>query len=128
MAPSFDFANRWMKETQKGTPVVVTMENPTFSVVEINGADAAFMPVEKTRGKNAKQVTWFLFLKAYHAIGCVTWFATVLWSFMGAIGKRLIHREGLALESEKLEKGKILFRVIKVFVVSSLVVMVFEVV
>ncbi|KAG5098329.1 hypothetical protein JHK82_048183 [Glycine max] len=128
MAPSFDFANRWMKETQKGTPVVVTMENPTFSVVEINGADAAFMPVEKTRGKNAKQVTWFLFLKAYHAIGCVTWFATVLWSFMGAIGKRLIHREGLALESEKLEKGKILFRVIKVFVVSSLAVMVFEVV
>ncbi|KAK7384857.1 hypothetical protein VNO78_30560 [Psophocarpus tetragonolobus] len=127
MAPSFDFSNRWVKETQKGTPVVVTMENPTFSVVEINGADAAFRPVEKTRGKNAKQVTWFLFLKAYHAIGFVTWFATVMWSLLGAIRKRLILREGVALESEKLEKGKVLFRVIKMFLVSSLVVLVFEV-
>ena len=128
MAPSFDFSNRWMKETQKSTPVVVTMENPTFSVVEINGVDAAFRPVEKTRSKNAKQVTWFLFLKAYHAIGCVTWFATVLWSLMGAIRKRLIDREGVTLESEKMEKGKVLFTVIKVFLVSSLVVLVFEVV
>ena len=124
MAPSFDFSNRWMKETQKGTPVVVTMENPTFSVVEINGVDAAFRPVEKTRSKNAKQVTWFLFLKAYHAIGCVTWFATVLWSLMGAKRKRLIDREGVTLESEKMEKGKVLFTVIKVFLVSSLVVLV----
>ncbi|KAG5040213.1 hypothetical protein JHK82_012331 [Glycine max] len=120
--------NRWMKETQKSTPVVVTMENPTFSVVEINGVDAAFRPVEKTRSKNAKQVTWFLFLKAYHAIGCVTWFATVLWSLMGAKRKRLIDREGVTLESEKMEKGKVLFTVIKVFLVSSLVVLVFEVV
>ncbi|CAJ1972215.1 unnamed protein product [Sphenostylis stenocarpa] len=127
MAPSFDFSNRWVKDTQKGTPVVVTMENPTFSVVEINGADAAFRPVEKTRGKNAKQVTWFLFLKAYHAIGCVSWLATVMWSLLGAIRKRLIHRERVVLESEKLEKG-MLFRVIKVFLVSSLVVLVVEVV
>ncbi|RDX78928.1 putative xyloglucan glycosyltransferase 5, partial [Mucuna pruriens] len=124
MAPSFDFSNRWMmKGAQKGTPVVVTMGNPTFSVVEINGADAAFRPVEKTRGKNAKQVTWFLFLKACHAIGCVTWFATVMWSLLGATRKRLIHRE-----SEKLEKGKVLLRLIKVFLVSSLVVLVVEMV
>ncbi|KAJ1425723.1 Nucleotide-diphospho-sugar transferase [Sesbania bispinosa] len=128
MAPSFDFSKRWMKGTQKGTPVVVTMENPTFSVVEINGVDAAFKPVEKSRVKNAKQVTWFLLLKAHHAIGCVTWFATVLWSLLGAIKKRLIYRQGVAMESERLEKGKVLFRVIKVFLVTSLVVLVFEVV
>ncbi|XP_061362547.1 probable xyloglucan glycosyltransferase 5 [Gastrolobium bilobum] len=129
MAPSFDFSNRWMKDTQKGTSVVVTMENPTFSVMEINGADAAFRPVEKNRGKNAKQVTWFLLLKAHRAIGCVTWLATVLWSLLGTIKKRLIHRKGVAMEeSEKLEKGKVLFRVIKVFLVTSLVVLMFEVV
>ncbi|KAK7320750.1 hypothetical protein VNO77_30515 [Canavalia gladiata] len=130
MAPSFDFSNRWMKDnTQKGTSVVVTMENsPTFSVVEINGADAAFRPVEKTRVKNAKQVTWFLLLKVHHAIGCVTWLATVLWSLLSVIKKRLIHREGVALESDKLERGKVLFRVIKVFLVSSLVILVIEVI
>ncbi|KAF2302831.1 hypothetical protein GH714_008591 [Hevea brasiliensis] len=36
------------------------MENPSYSVVEINGPDAAFQPIEKSRGKNAKQVTWVL--------------------------------------------------------------------
>ncbi|KAL2318257.1 hypothetical protein Fmac_032133 [Flemingia macrophylla] len=125
MVPSFDFSNRWMKDTHKGTPV----ENPIFSVVEINGADAAaFRPAEKTRGRNVKQVTWFLFLKVYHAIGCVTWFSTVMWSVLRAMRKRLVQREGVALESDKLEKGKVLFSVIKVFLVSSLVVLVFEVV
>ncbi|ESW09124.1 hypothetical protein PHAVU_009G102200 [Phaseolus vulgaris] len=130
MAPRLDFSNWWTKDTQKGTPVVVKMENPTFSVVEINGADAAFRPVEKSRGKNAKQVTWVLLLRAHRAVGCVTWFATVLWALLGAIKKRLIHGQGVAMESEsdKLEKGKMLFRVIRVFLVTSLAVLAFEVV
>ena len=130
MAPRLDFSNWWSKDTQKGTPVVVKMENPTFSVVEINGADAAFRPVEKNRGKNAKQVTWVLLLKAHRAVGCVTWLATVLWTLLGAIKKRLVHGQGVAVESEsdRLEKGKLLFRVIRVFLVTSLAVLAFEVV
>ncbi|KAK7283030.1 hypothetical protein RIF29_12234 [Crotalaria pallida] len=130
MAPSLDFT----KDTLKGTPVVVKMENPTFSVVEINGADAAFRPVEKSRGKNAKQVTWVLLLKAHRAVGCVTWLATVLWTLLGAIKKRVIHKNGEVgvvesdeSESDKLEKGRLLFRVIRVFLVTSLVVLAFEV-
>jgi hypothetical protein len=39
MAPRLDFSSWWVKDTPKGTPVVVKMENPSFSVVEINGAD-----------------------------------------------------------------------------------------
>ncbi|GAU28154.1 hypothetical protein TSUD_313130 [Trifolium subterraneum] len=91
MPPRLDFSSWWVKDTQKGTPVVVKMENPSFSVVEINGADAAFRPVEKNRGKNAKQVTWVLLLKAHRAVGCVAWLATVLWDLLGAIKKRLFH-------------------------------------
>ncbi|KAI4316199.1 hypothetical protein L6164_024202 [Bauhinia variegata] len=128
MAPRLDFSNWWTKEPQKGTPVVVTMENSTFSVVEINGADAAFRPVEKSRGKNAKQVTWVLLLKAHRAVGFVAWLATVLWTLLGAIKKRLIYRQGVAMESEKLEKGKLLYRVIRVFLVASLAILAFEVV
>ncbi|KAI4337436.1 hypothetical protein L6164_015854 [Bauhinia variegata] len=109
MAPRLDFSNWWIKDTQKRTPVVVTMENSTFSVVEISVADAGFRPVEKNRGKNAKQVTWVLLLKAHRAVGSVTWLATVLWTLLGAIKKRLIYRQGVAMESEKLEKGKWLF-------------------
>ncbi|WJX35715.1 putative xyloglucan glycosyltransferase 5 [Trifolium repens] len=123
MAPRLDFSSWWVKDTQKGTPVVVKMENPSFSVVEINGADAAFRPVEKNRGKNARQVTWVLLLKAHRAVGCVAWLATVLWDLLGAIKKRLIHRQGVAAE-----KGKLLFRIISLFLVISLAVLAFEVV
>ncbi|XP_050264492.1 probable xyloglucan glycosyltransferase 5 [Quercus robur] len=128
MAPRLDFSNWWAKDTRKGNPVVVTMENPNFSVVEIDGPDSAFRPVEKSRGKNAKQVTWVLLLKANRAVGCVAWLATVLWALLGAIKKRLIHRQGVTLASEKMGKGKLLFRVIRVFLVTALAILAFEVV
>ncbi|XP_015937326.1 probable xyloglucan glycosyltransferase 5 [Arachis duranensis] len=134
MAPRLDFPNWWSKDTHdKGTtttPVVVKIENPTFSVVEINGADAAFRPVEKSRGKNAKQVTWVLLLKAHRAVGCIAWLASVMWTLLGAIKKRIVHGQGVAMEgeSDKLERGKLLFRVIRVFLVVSLAVLAFEIV
>ncbi|KAL1346725.1 hypothetical protein HN51_020299 [Arachis hypogaea] len=134
MAPRLDFPNWWSKDTHdKGTtttPVVVKIENPTFSVVKINGADAAFRPVEKSRGKNAKQVTWVLLLKAHRAVGCIAWLASVMWTLLGAIKKRIVHGQGVAMEgeSDKLERGKLLFRVIRVFLVVSLAVLAFEIV
>ncbi|WZZ47220.1 hypothetical protein YC2023_043479 [Brassica napus] len=54
MAPRLDFSDWWPKDTRKGTPVVVKMENPNYSVVEIEGPDTAFRPVEKNRGKNTR--------------------------------------------------------------------------
>ncbi|KAI5349792.1 hypothetical protein L3X38_002681 [Prunus dulcis] len=64
----------WAKgNTSKGNPVVVTMKNPNYSVLEINGPDEVFGPVDKDRGKNAKQFTWVLLLKAHKAVGCVAW-------------------------------------------------------
>ncbi|KAF5456570.1 hypothetical protein F2P56_026038 [Juglans regia] len=128
MAPRLDFSNWWAKDTRKGTPVVVTMENPNFSVVEIDGPDAAFRPLEKSRGKNAKQVTWVLLLKANRAVGCVAWLATALWALLGAIKKRLIHRQGVTMASEKLGKGKLLFRIIRAFLVTALAILAFEMV
>lgn len=104
MAPRLDFSNWWAKDTRKGNPVVVTMENPNFSVVEIDGPDAAFRPVEKSRGKNAKQVTWVLLLRANRAVGCVAWLATAFWALLGEIKKRLVHRQGVTMASEKLGK------------------------
>ena len=92
MAPRLEFSNWWAKDTCRGNPVVVTIENSNFSIVEIDVPDSAFRPVEKSRGKNAKQVTWVLLLKANHVVSCVAWLATVLWALLGAIKKRLIHR------------------------------------
>ncbi|CAA2980074.1 probable xyloglucan glycosyltransferase 5 [Olea europaea subsp. europaea] len=124
MAPFFGWGT---KDSPKGTPVVVKMENPNFSIVEIDGPDAAFKAVEKSRGKNAKQVRWVLLLKANRAVGCVSWLASILWAVLGTIKKRLIFRQGVVLASEKLGKGKLLFKIIKVFLVISLLILAFEV-
>ncbi|KAL2544555.1 putative xyloglucan glycosyltransferase 5 [Forsythia ovata] len=124
MAPFFDWR---AKDSPKGTPVVVKMENPNFSIVEIDGPDAAFKPVEKSRGKNAKQVRWVLLLKANRAVGFVAWLASILWAVLGTIKKRLIFRQGVDVASEKLGKGKLLFKIIKAFLVISLLILAFEV-
>ncbi|KAH0901096.1 hypothetical protein HID58_040599 [Brassica napus] len=126
MAPRLDFSDWWAKDARKGTPVVVKMENPNYSVVEIQGPDSAFRPVEKSRGKNAKQVTWVLLLKAHRAVGCLTWFATVFWSLLGAIKKRLSFTHPLG--SERLGRDRWLFTAIKLFLALSLLILAFEIV
>lgn len=134
MAPSIDFSKWWAKDTssssssRKGNPVVVTMENPNYSVLEIDGPDTAFHPVDKDRGKNAKQFTWVLLLKAHRAFGCVAWLGNALWSLLGAVKKRLFLGQGVSMESEKSFKGKLLFRVILTFLVMALAFLSFEVV
>ncbi|KAK8499381.1 hypothetical protein V6N11_061584 [Hibiscus sabdariffa] len=127
MAPGLDFSDWWAKDARKGTPVVVKMENPNYSVVEIDDPDAAFRPLEKSRGKNAKQVTWVLLLKAHRAVGGIAWIATLFWALLGAVKKRLIFRQDVAMASEKFGKGKLLFKVIKAFLVTSLMILAFEI-
>ncbi|XWS25477.1 hypothetical protein CRYUN_Cryun27aG0071400 [Craigia yunnanensis] len=94
MAPSFDW---WAKGSHKGTPVVVKMENPNWSMVELEGpSEDNFLigntptgPREKARGKNAKQLTWVLLLKAHRAAGCLTSIASTLVSLGSAIRRRV---------------------------------------
>ncbi|KAK8553633.1 hypothetical protein V6N13_062430 [Hibiscus sabdariffa] len=104
------------------------MEKPNYSVVEIEDPDAAFMPMEKTREKNAKQVTWVLLLKAHRAVGCVAWIATLFWRLLGTINKRLVFRQDVSMATEKLGKGKLLLAVIKGFLATSLTILAFEIV
>lgn len=126
MAPRLNLFEWWAKDTAKGTPVIVKMENPNFSIVEIDGPDAAFKPVEKGRLKNAKQVRWVLLLKANRAVGCVARLGAVLWGLLLAIKKRLVQRDGVAVASEKLGKGKLMLRIIKLLLMVSLATLAFE--
>ncbi|WOK92664.1 hypothetical protein Cni_G01355 [Canna indica] len=132
MAPSLDLPDWWAKEIRNGTPVVVTMQNPNYSVLELDGPEAtaaAFRSLDKGgRGKNAKQVTWVLLLKAHRAVGCVAWFAAGLWTLLGAIKKRLILWRGCSVESDKPEKGRLLFKFLKAFLVLSIAMLALEVV
>lgn len=61
----------WGKEGQKGASVVVKMENPNYSMVELESPNFT-----KRRGKNAKQFWWVLRLKANKAAGCLSSFAS----------------------------------------------------
>lgn len=111
------FFKWWGGEEARGTPVIVKMESPTFSVVEIDGADAAFKPVEKTRLKNSQQVRWVLLLRAHRAAGCVARLAA-------ALRRRL---SGADVASEKLGKGKLMLRVLKFFLLASLLALAAEI-
>ena len=92
-------ANWWRKESHKGTPVVVKMENPNWSMVELQGPSdddfiiAAESPPgrirEKGRGKNAKQLTWVLLLKAHKAAGCLTSIGSALVNIGAAVKRRV---------------------------------------
>lgn len=107
----------------KGTPVVVTMENPNYSFVELEGPGGA-----KGRGKNAKQFTWILLLRAHRAAGCVAWLAAGVWALLGAIKKRLSLQREVSHDSDTAGRGMQLFRFLKLFLVFSLVALGFELV
>ena len=82
MASSFQW---WAKESHRGTAVVVKMENPNWSMVELEGpmeddflitTDSPGSGHTRDKGhqgrKNAKQLTWVLMLKAHRATSCLT--------------------------------------------------------
>ncbi|RLN35967.1 putative xyloglucan glycosyltransferase 10 [Panicum miliaceum] len=81
-----------------GTPVVVKMENPNWSISEIDGdgddEGAGFLAGaggrrRRRRGKNAKQITWVLLLKAHRAAGCLAWLASAAVALGGAARRRV---------------------------------------
>ncbi|KAI3888093.1 hypothetical protein MKW92_012467 [Papaver armeniacum] len=90
--PTFQW---WEKESHRGTPVIVKMENPNYSMVEIEGPseeDVFLTPNNrnaKGRGKNAKQLTWVLLLKAHKAVGCLTSIGSTTFNIFSAIKRRL---------------------------------------
>ncbi|KAK7855334.1 putative xyloglucan glycosyltransferase 5 [Quercus suber] len=85
------------------------MENHNYSVLDMNGSEAAFQQVDKDRGKNAKQFTWVLLLKAHRAVGSIAWLGNGLWTLLGVIKNRLIFGQGVTMENEKSNKGRFLF-------------------
>ncbi|KAJ6997488.1 hypothetical protein D5086_010826 [Populus alba] len=109
MAPLFDW---WAKDSHRGTPVVVKMENPNWSMVELEGpSEEDFLTTDspsrlgrdKSRNKNAKQLTWVLLLKAHKAAGCLTSIATAMVTLGSAI-KRRIHSGRTDIETTDIDR------------------------
>lgn len=87
------------REKHRGTPVVVKMENPNWSISEIDPEyedDEDFLrgiPENKAkmrgRSKNARQLTWVLLLKAHRAAGCLSSMGAAAVSLAGAVRRRV---------------------------------------
>ncbi|CAD5179854.1 unnamed protein product [Musa acuminata subsp. malaccensis] len=102
MAPSFHW---WGKDDYRGTSVIVKMENPNWSISEMSspdgdgneygvdgggGQELAGVGARKGgRGKNAKQFTWVLLLKAHRAAGCLTSLASAAVGLASAVRRRV---------------------------------------
>ncbi|XP_019152577.1 PREDICTED: probable xyloglucan glycosyltransferase 12 [Ipomoea nil] len=146
MAPSFGW---WAKESHRGTPVVVKMENPNnWSMVELEGASEEdflipngaggdhdiSMPTnyrrEKVRNKNAKQLTWVLLLKAHKAAGCLTSIGSALLSLGSAVRRRVASGRTDSTDTNASENRAVntrFFTCIKVFLWLSVLMLGFEV-
>ncbi|XP_008220409.1 PREDICTED: probable xyloglucan glycosyltransferase 12 [Prunus mume] len=139
MAPSFSWWSN--KDTHRGTPVVVKMENPNWSMVELEGpSEEDFLISEsqgRVRGKNAKQFTWVLLLKAHRAAGCLTSLGSAMLGLASAIRRRVASgRTDTDTDVEPIGRGRAVenpavrsrfYFCIKMFLWLSLILLGFEV-
>jgi len=144
MAPLFNWG---VKESHKGTPVVVKMENPNWDIDELEGPSEEDLLLttttknsssrDKGKGKNAKQLTWVLLLKAHRAAGCLAQIAPALFGLVSAVKRRVASGRtdadndggvGGGREKENPTVKSRFYTFIKVFLCLSVFLLCFEVV
>uniref|UniRef100_A0A1D1ZAJ5 Putative xyloglucan glycosyltransferase 12 n=1 Tax=Anthurium amnicola TaxID=1678845 RepID=A0A1D1ZAJ5_9ARAE len=108
MAPSLYW---WADEKPRVTPVVVKMPNPNYSVVEVSSPDEDELAVlsspagrKGARGRNAKQLTWVLLLRAQRAAGCLASLAAAASSVASAVRRRVSSGRTDAADEEEEEE------------------------
>lgn len=126
----------WGKESHRGIPVVVKMENPNnWSMVEIEStSDDDFMypndAVSKGgRNKNAKQLTWVILLKAHKAAGCLASVAAAFVSLAAIVRRRIASGRTDSADTSLTENPKIksrFYTTIKFVLLLSLLLLGFE--
>ncbi|KAF5739638.1 putative transferase transferring glycosyl groups [Tripterygium wilfordii] len=107
--------------------VVVTIEKANnVSLVEINGSDSSPLLPEKQKAISPKQFRFFLILKAYKLVTCISWLAMAFKSVFFSVKKRVaLNNIG---EEESVGRGIRLYRFIKAFLVISILALVLEII
>ncbi|WOK99588.1 putative xyloglucan glycosyltransferase 9 [Canna indica] len=120
------------------------MENPNWSIADITSPDDEYGAGEEfaagrggmgkgARGKNAKQITWVLLLKAHRAAGCLTSLASAAFGLASAVRRRVAsgRTDSDDAASSLPEESPVLrsrfYSCIKVFLWLSVALLVFEV-
>lgn len=130
MPPPFDWLS---KEERRGTPVVVKMENPNWSISDFSSPDGEvvvagreFAGAQKGgRGKNAKQITWVLLLKAHRAAGCLAYLASSAVALSAAVRRRVSSGRTDSDDSSSLRLR--FYSCIKIFLLASVFLLAFEI-
>ncbi|KAM0884887.1 hypothetical protein ACQ4PT_030702 [Festuca glaucescens] len=114
-----------------GTPVVVKMENPNWSISEVEpemgdtGSPAGLAAGKAGRGKNARQITWVLLLKAHRAAGRLTGAASAALAARRRVAAGRTDSDAAPGESTALRTRSYLF--IRAFLVLSVLLLAVEV-
>jgi hypothetical protein len=134
MAPSW-----WGRDARAngggGTPVVVKMENPNWSISEVSASEVAApdSPAggggKAGRGKNARQITWVLLLKAHRAAGRLTGAASAALAVAAAARRRVAagRTDSDVAPGENTALRARFYGCIRVFLVLSLLLLAVEV-
>ncbi|KAK8572436.1 hypothetical protein V6N13_048032 [Hibiscus sabdariffa] len=128
----------WVKDSHKGSSVVVKMENPNLSMVELEAPseddflmdNSPTSSQEKGRTKNAKQLTWVLLLKVHRAAGFLTSIGSTLLSFGSAVRHRVASGRTDDNDNETDENKTVrtgFYNFIRVFLGLSLLLLSFEI-
>ncbi|GAB4852410.1 Probable xyloglucan glycosyltransferase 12 [Ancistrocladus abbreviatus] len=146
MAPFEWWGGKGGSHSHRGTPVIVKMENPNWSIAELESPSEEDFIIDSTspinrnktkmRGKNAKQLTWILLLKAHRAAGCLSSIASATFGLAAAVRRRVKagrtdsddNAELLADDNTENKRVKARFySFIKVFLMLSLLLLCFEI-
>ena len=119
-----------------GTPVVVKMENPNWSISEVAASEVAApgSPAgtgggKAGRGKNARQITWVLLLRAHRAAGRLTGAASAALAVAAAARRRVAagRTDSDAAPGESTALRARFYGCIRVFLFLSLLLLAVEV-
>ncbi|KAJ8636373.1 hypothetical protein MRB53_010640 [Persea americana] len=106
------------------------MENPNYSMVELDGPNFTASSSKDGREKNAKQLTWVLLLRAHKATGCLFWNASAAMALAStirchvAVGKTDSDTRD---ENENRTVSWRLYSYINLFLVFSVMLLAFEI-
>ncbi|KAF6144327.1 hypothetical protein GIB67_024554 [Kingdonia uniflora] len=113
-------------------------QNPNWSTIEIRtstsgvggggggGEDQALMEKDRTRTRNARQLSWVCLLRFQQAANCLSWITNGFFSILRTVNRRVSASHSSASLSSGFESR--LYRVIKVFFVLVLCLLIFELV
>nr|ACV31212.1 cellulose synthase-like family C1 protein [Hordeum vulgare subsp. vulgare] len=132
MAPSF-----WGREASSSTgaeaagPRLVKMENPNWSISQVEQEAVPGSPAagKAGRGKNARQITWVLLLKAHRAAGRLTGAASAALAVAAAARRRVAagRTDGDAAPGESTALRARFYGCLRLFVVLSMLLLAVEV-